>query len=247
MEAAPAEARLLRPNRQQLELRPADLDGLLPAEHRARVVWHFVEGLDLGPLYAQVKAVEGHAGRPAIDPAIRMALWLYATLEGVGSARALARLCEEHDAYRWLCGGVAVNYHTLADFRGGTGEYLDEVLTTSVVALMAEGPGPDAARGARRGEGAGQCGGGFISARRPARAIGGGGPGAGRGVEARSARRSGGHDATGSGGAAAGGARAPGPGGAGLGRRCRRARRGGSRPGSRGRRGCRRRTPRRGG
>ena len=68
-----------------------------------------------------------------------MALWLYATLEGVGSARALARLCEEHDAYRWLCGGVAVNYHTLADFRVGPGEYLDEVLTTSVAALMAEG------------------------------------------------------------------------------------------------------------
>jgi len=139
LEPAPAEARLLRPNRQQLELRPADLDGLLPAEHRARVVWHFVEGLDLSPLYAQVKAVEGHAGRPAIDPAILMALWLYATLEGVGSARALARLAEEHDAYRWLCGGVPVNYHTLADFRVSTGEYLDEVLTTSVAALMAEG------------------------------------------------------------------------------------------------------------
>jgi transposase len=137
--SAPTEPRLLRPNRQQLELRPADLDGLLPVEHRARAVWHFVEGLDLSPLYAQVKAVDGHAGRPAIDPAILMALWLYATLEGVGSARALARLCEEHDAYRWLCGGVAVNYHTLADFRVSPGEYLDEVLTTSVAALMAEG------------------------------------------------------------------------------------------------------------
>jgi transposase len=84
---------------------------LLPAEHRARVVWHFVEGLDLGPLYAAVQAVEGHAGRPAIDPAILMTLWLYATLEGVGSARAVARRCEEHDAYRWVCGGVAVTVH----------------------------------------------------------------------------------------------------------------------------------------
>jgi transposase len=129
----------LRPNRQQLELRPADLDGLLPADHDARVVWQFVEGLALEPLYAAIKAVEGHAGRPAIDPAILMALWLYATLEGVGSARALARLCEEHDAYRWICGGVAVNYHTLADFRVQTGAYLDEALTTSVAALMAEG------------------------------------------------------------------------------------------------------------
>jgi len=133
------EPRLLRPNRGQFELRPVDLEGLLPADHRARVVWEFVEGLDLGPLYAAIKAVEGHAGRPAIDPAILMALWLYATVEAVGSARAIARLCEEHDAYRWLCGGVSVNHHTLADFRVQHVEYLDRVLTTSVATLMAEG------------------------------------------------------------------------------------------------------------
>jgi transposase len=134
-----AEPRLQRPNRAQLELRPVDLEGLLPADHRARLVWEFVEGLDLGPLYAEIKAVEGHAGRPPIDPAILMALWLYATIEGVGSARAIARLCEEHDAYRWLCGGVSVNYHTLADFRVQPVEDLDRLLTTSVATLMAEG------------------------------------------------------------------------------------------------------------
>jgi transposase len=116
-----------------------DLEGLLPADHRARIVWDFVEGLDLAPLYAAIRAVEGHAGRPPIDPAILMALWLYATVEGVGSARAVARLCEEHDAYRWLCGGVSVNYHTLADFRVQPVEELDRLLTTSVATLMAEG------------------------------------------------------------------------------------------------------------
>jgi transposase len=116
-----------------------DLDARLPAAHRARVVWEFVEGLDLTPLYQAIKAVEGHAGRPPIDPAILLAVWLYATLEGVGSARAVERLCEEHDAYRWLCGGVSVNYHTLADFRVGHPEVLDALLTTSVAALMAEG------------------------------------------------------------------------------------------------------------
>src|SRR5215831_103994 len=131
--------RVLRPNRQQIELRSADLEGLLPADHRARLVWQFVESLDLQALYARVLAVEGHAGRPAIDPAILLALWLYATLQGVGSARALARLCEEHDAYRWLCGGVSVNYHTLADFRVEPTAELDELLTSSVAALMATG------------------------------------------------------------------------------------------------------------
>jgi transposase len=137
--AVKPEPRLQRPNRAQVELRPVDLEGLLPADHRARIVWEFVEGLDLAPLYAPIKAVEGQAGRPPIDPAILMALWLYATVEGVGSARAGARLCEEHDASRWLCGGVSGNDHTRADFRVQPVEELDGRLTTSVATLMAEG------------------------------------------------------------------------------------------------------------
>ena len=131
--------RVERPNRAQLELRSIDLDGLLPADHRARLVWDFVEGLDLAPLYDAIRAVEGGAGRPAIDPAILTALWLYATLDGVGSARALDRLCEQHDAYRWLAGGVSVNYHTLPEFRVAHADLLDTLLTRSVATLMAEG------------------------------------------------------------------------------------------------------------
>jgi transposase len=111
------------------------LDDLLSAEHRARQVWAYVEMLDLSALYNRIGAVEGEAGRPPIDPAILMALWLYATLEGVGSARQLERLCENEHAYRWLCGGVGVNYHTLADFRVEAGALLDELLTRSMAAL----------------------------------------------------------------------------------------------------------------
>jgi transposase len=102
-------------------------------------VWTFVEGLDLTPLYSRIRAVEGHPGRPPIDPAILVALWLYATLEGVGSARALDRLCSEHDAYRWLAGGVGLNYHTLAAFRVEHADVLDRLLTQSVAALLADG------------------------------------------------------------------------------------------------------------
>ncbi len=131
--------RLQRPQRDQITLRPIDLESLLAPDHRARLVWAFVEGLDLAPLYERIRAVEGHAGRPPIDPAILMALWLYATLEEVGSARALDRLADEHDAYRWLCGGVAVNYHTLAAFRVEHADLLDELLTASVAALIVEG------------------------------------------------------------------------------------------------------------
>ena len=134
-----ARPRLQRPQRDQITLRPSDLESLLPADHRARLVWAFVEGLDLAPLYERIRAVEGHSGRPPIDPAILVSLWLYATLEGVGSARALDRLCDEHDAYRWLCGGVGVNHHTLADFRVEHADVLDRLLTESVAALLADG------------------------------------------------------------------------------------------------------------
>jgi transposase len=119
-----------------MELRPVDLESLLPPDHAARAVWEFVESLDLSPLYAQVQSVEGGAGRPAIDPRIYMALWLYATIEGVGSARALERLTLQHDAYRWILGGVSVNYHSLSDFRVQHEKFLDQVLTQSVAVLM---------------------------------------------------------------------------------------------------------------
>jgi transposase len=131
--------RVLRPNRAQLELRPTDLESLLPEDHRARVVWDFVSGLDLSPWYDAIRSVEGEAGRPAIDPAILLSLWVYATLEGVGSARALERLCEQHDAYRWICGGVRVSYRTLAAFRVAHVERLDALLTESVVQLVDAG------------------------------------------------------------------------------------------------------------
>ena len=114
------------------------LEDLLTADHQARVVWQFVQGVDLTSLYASIRAVEGGPGRPAIDPRILVALWLYATLEGVGSARALAYLCTAHHAFRWLCGGVSVNYHTLADFRVAQVAVVDALLTHSVATLRAQ-------------------------------------------------------------------------------------------------------------
>ncbi|NOT57858.1 MAG: IS1182 family transposase [Deltaproteobacteria bacterium] len=111
------------------------LEELLSSDHQARVVWQFVQGVALTPLYAGIRAVEGGPGRPAIDPRILVAVWLYATLEGVGSARALDYLCTAHHAFRWLCGGVSVNYHTLADFRVAHLDVLDALLTHSVASL----------------------------------------------------------------------------------------------------------------
>jgi transposase len=114
------------------------LDGLLDDDHQARLVWDFCLGLDLSPLYDRIRARVGGPGRAPLDPRLGVALWLYATLEGVGSARRLDYLCTHHNAFRWLCGGVSVNYHTLADFRVDHVDFLDQLLTHSVAVLRQE-------------------------------------------------------------------------------------------------------------
>jgi transposase len=131
--------RLRRAERGQVELRALSLDDLVPAEHRVRLVWAFAEGLDLASLYDAIRSVEGGPGHPRADPRVLTALWLYATVEGVGSARKLARLCEEHVAFQWLCGGVSVNHKTLADFRVGHGPLLERLLVDGFAALLAAG------------------------------------------------------------------------------------------------------------
>ena len=131
--------RLRTANRDQIVFRAAALDELIPPDHPARVVWDYTDGLDLSSLYNLIKSVEGNPGRPPIDPKILMALWLYATIDGVGSARQLDELCRSHSAYQWICGDVSVNYHTLSDFRTDHGELLDRLLTQSVAVLLAEG------------------------------------------------------------------------------------------------------------
>lgn len=132
-------ARYIRADRAQTRWDLIDLEALLPADHRARIVWSFVESLDLSPLYDAIGSREGEAGRPPADPAVLLALWLYATIEGVGSARELDRLAERDVAYRWLAGGVPLNYHGLSDFRVEHMEVLDRLLTESVTALIEEG------------------------------------------------------------------------------------------------------------
>src|SRR5205085_11956845 len=112
-----AKVRLRRPDRSQVVMAVQCPDDLIPARHPARLVWQVVQALDLSAFHAPIKAREGVCGRDATDPALLVALWLYATIRGVGSARELARLCGESDPYRWLCGGVGVNHHTLGDFR----------------------------------------------------------------------------------------------------------------------------------
>jgi len=133
------QARLYKPVRNQIEIVLRDVDSLLPEDHLARAIWAFVERLDLSAFYAPIEAIVGEPGHPATDPQVLVALWVYATADGVGKARHLDRLCHEHDAYRWLRGGVPINYHMLSDFRVEHGQALDNLLTELLVAMSAEG------------------------------------------------------------------------------------------------------------
>ncbi len=131
--------RLREPKRDQIELRAVDIESLIGEDHPVRVIWAYVEGLDLSELEDRIKARGDRPGHPATSPRLLLALWLYATSDGVGSARALERLCDSHDVYRWLCGGVSVNYHTLADFRVGCADLLDRLLSEHLAALAKAG------------------------------------------------------------------------------------------------------------
>lgn len=137
--ATPAEAaRVVEPVRNQVEMVWRDLDSLVAEDHPARAIWGLLERLDLSGFYAHVRAVQGRAGRPATDPRVLLALWVYATVEDIGSARRLDELSERDDVYRWLRGGVPLNYHLLADFRTAHQVALNDLLTEIITTLLAE-------------------------------------------------------------------------------------------------------------
>jgi len=131
--------RLNSADRNQANTIPIQIDNLIEHDHPARIIWRFVDGLDLSPLYQQVRALEGAAGRAATDAKILMAIWLFAIINHETSARRIAELCTTHLAYIWLCGGVGVNHHTLSDFWCQHEDYLQQQFTLHLAVLMKEG------------------------------------------------------------------------------------------------------------
>jgi len=129
-------ARLRQADRSQITWGRIDLNAALPEDHSARAIWSVIEKLDLSLLYAQIEARGEVAGASAIDPKILLALWVFATSEGQGSAREIQRLTELHAAYRWICGGVALGYHTLSDFRSQQADVIDGLITQILALLM---------------------------------------------------------------------------------------------------------------
>jgi transposase len=113
-----------------------DLDSLVADDHPVRAIWAFLNKLDLMDFYTEIKVDLDKAGRPASDPQVLLALWVYATSEGIGSARRLDTLSHNHDVYRWIRGGVPVDYHLLSDFRVIHQQEMDDLITQIIAVLI---------------------------------------------------------------------------------------------------------------
>ena len=125
--------------REQLFWRMVNVERLIAEDHPARAIWEFVGKLDLSGYSADIRAVEGMAGRPALDPQLLISLWVYAYSQGVGSGRAIEQLCEWDPAYQWLTGTAVVNAHSLTDFRVRHEEALDGLFVQILALLSADG------------------------------------------------------------------------------------------------------------
>lgn len=134
-----ASVRLRVPDRTQVEMKVESPDDLIPADHAARSVWQVAASMDLSAFLQPIKARDGVCGRDSTDPRLLVAMWLYATIRGVGSAREVARLCRESKPYLWLCGGVTLNHHLLSDFRVDHATALDALFTRSIATLVDKG------------------------------------------------------------------------------------------------------------
>jgi transposase len=128
--------RLRQPDRSQMEMVVQCPDELIPQDHEARSIWRVCQSQDLSAFCEPIKAREGVGGRDATTPTLLVALWLYAAVRGIGSARELARRCKESKPFQWLCGGVSINHHTLSDFRVAHGPALDALFTRILATLM---------------------------------------------------------------------------------------------------------------
>jgi transposase len=126
-------------NRHQMSWRAVDVEQLIDADHRARVIWELVGQLDLEPFYEAIESTKQEGGRPAYDPQLMIALWVYAQSLGIGSAREIERRCQWDPAFQWLSGLEVVNYHTLSDFRVQKKEKIDDLFTHLLAVLSREG------------------------------------------------------------------------------------------------------------
>lgn len=115
-------------DREQQFLLPPSLLDWVPDDHLVWTILGAVEELDLNAFYADYRA-DGH-GRPAYDPAMMVALLLYAYAKGNRSSRGIERACREDVAYRVICANLVPDHSTIAEFRCRHESPLAELFTS---------------------------------------------------------------------------------------------------------------------
>src|ERR687887_1859093 len=117
-------------DREQAYLMPPSLRDWLPADELAWCVLDAVAEMDLSAIYAGYRA-DGH-GRAAHDPAMMVALLLYAYAVGERSSRGIERRCRADVAFRVIAANQAPDHATIARFRvrhqNALGELFGQVL-----------------------------------------------------------------------------------------------------------------------
>jgi transposase len=125
-------------DRSQTSWGPIDLESLIAEDHPARTIWKLCGRFDLSRFEQQCKTKEGDAGRPCWPAQLLVSVWVYSYTLGVASARAIERMLSHEPGFRWLTADQQINHHTLADFRVGHKEPLQE-LFAQFLALLETG------------------------------------------------------------------------------------------------------------
>jgi transposase len=120
----------------QIVLLPTNLDELIPADHIARVIYAFVQKMDLAPLEAHYKG----GGASSYHPKMMLAVLLLAYTQMIFSSRRIAKAMRENIAFIWISGNQQPDFHTLNDFRGRIlKDVILEIFTALLKMLVEEG------------------------------------------------------------------------------------------------------------
>ena len=100
----------------------------VPAEHPARGVQRLVEQFDTGLVESRYSSLGRHGHRPKR----LLAVWVYASLQGLHRASEVARACKTDAAFRLLSGGHSISEATLKRFRAGNQALFEQAIERTV-------------------------------------------------------------------------------------------------------------------
>jgi transposase len=126
-------------DRSQVAMQLCSVDELVALDHRVRVVWDAVCQMNLSLFEVSIQSRPYAQGRSANDVRVMVGLWLWATVNNVAGGRELERLCHEDITFKWMCGNLSMNYHTLNDFRVEHRPALEELFTATLGRLTHAG------------------------------------------------------------------------------------------------------------